>query len=169
MSAVSPNLCGDGAVQRTIAGSSLFSASLELAGDWGMSPPAAVIRVLSRLRDVSLSGIELFSDRQPVTIRVESRTEGFPAIWFHDEDPGLAWILVTIRARDWCQLACQFGHELGHVLCNSWDRLAYPSAPCQWLEESVVEAFTIRGFGLLAASWERDPPFDSDNGFAKFI
>jgi hypothetical protein len=66
-------------------------------------------------------------------------------------------------------LAYQFGHELGHVLCNSWDRLARPSPPCQWLEESLVEAFTIRGLGLLAASWERDPPFDGDNGFAKSI
>ncbi len=169
MSAVSPNLRGDGAVQRTIAGSSLFSTSLELAGDWGMSPPAAVIRVLSRLRDVSLSGIELFSDRQPVTIRVESRTEGFPAIWLHEENAGMAWILVTIGECDWCQLAYQFGHELGHVLCNSWDKVARPSAPCQWLEESLAEAFTIRGLRRLATSWEQDPPFDGDAGFANSI
>ena len=135
-----------------------------------MSPPEAVIRVLSRMREVSLSGIELFSDRQPQTMRIESRAEGFPAIWLHDDDDvGMAWILVTIGPCDWCQLSYQFGHELGHILCNSWDRLARPSAPCQWLEESLVEAFTIRGLGRLAASWERDPPFDGDAGFAKSI
>ena len=81
----------------------------------------------------------------------------------------MAWILVTIGACDWCQLAYQFGHELGHVLCNSWDNLSRPSAPCQWLEESLAEAFTIRGLDLLAASWERDPPFAGDASFANSI
>jgi hypothetical protein len=169
MSSVLGSLRGDCSAQLAAAKSPLFSAPLELTGDWRESPPEAVLRVLSRTRDVSLFGIELFSDRQPATIRVESRTEGFPAIWLHDENACMAWILVTIGDCDWCQLSYQFGHELGHVLCNSWDRLAYPSAPCQWLEESLVEAFTIRGLDLLAASWERNPPFDGDNGFAKSI
>ena len=156
-------------MRRTATRLSLGSAPLELAGDWGMSPPEAVSRVLSRMREVSLSGIRLFSDRQPERMLVESRADGFPAIWLHDEDAGMAWILVTIGECDWCQLAYQFGHELGHVLCNSWDKLAIPSAPCQWLEESLVEAFTIRGLGRLAASWERDPPFDGDADFANSI
>jgi hypothetical protein len=145
---------------------SLLTAPLKLAGDWGMSPPDAVMRVLSRMRDVSLSGIKLFSDRQPMMIRVEGRTEGFPSIWLHNDDARLAWIVINIYPSAWCQLAYQFGHELGHVLCNSWDRLAYPSAPCQWLEESLVEAFAIRGLGRLAASWERDPPIAGDADFA---
>jgi hypothetical protein len=81
----------------------------------------------------------------------------------------LAWIIVNIYPSAWCQLAYQFGHELGHILCNSWDKFAHPSAPCQWLEESLVEAFTIRGLGLLAASWERNPPFDGDASFADSI
>ena len=149
--------------------SPLRSAALELAGDWRESPPQAVMSVVSRVRDVSLSGLVLLSDRQPQTIRVESRNEGFPAIWLHDEDPDMAWLLVVIGECDWCQLAYQFGHELGHVLCNSWDEHARPSAPCQWLEESLAEAFTIRGLDLLAASWESDPPFTNDAGFANAI
>ena len=147
----------------------LPSAPLELAGDWRESPRDAVMRVVSRVRDVSLSGFALLSDRQPKVIRVESRSDDFPAIWLHDEDANLAWILVVIGECDWCQLAYQFGHELGHVLCNSWDELARPSAPCQWLEESLAEAFTIRGLGLLAASWESDPPFANDAEFAHGI
>jgi hypothetical protein len=147
----------------------LLLAPLELAGDWRETPPHAVMRVVSRLRDMSLSGFALLSDRQPTAIRVESRVDGYPAIWLHGEDADLAWLLVVIGTCDWCQLAYQFGHELGHVLCNSWDRLAVPSAPCQWLEESLAEAFTIRTLGLLAASWERDPPFENDAGFAETI
>ena len=148
---------------------SLFLAPLQLMGNWSSSPPEAVFRVLSRVREACLTGVALLSDRQPERIRVESRSSGFPAIWLHDDDVSMAWILVSIGACDWCQLAYQFGHELGHVLCNSWDRLAYPRAPCQWLEESLVEAFTIRGLGLLAATWECDPPFEGDSGFASAI
>ena len=165
----SPSPFGKDNPQPIGAGPSLFLAPLELAGAWGMSPPNAVIRVLLRARDVSLSGIELFSDRQPKTIRIESRADGFPAIWLHESNPDMAWILVTIGACDWCQLVYQFGHELGHVLCNSWDKLARPSAPCQWFEESLAEAFTLRGLGLLAESWEHDPPFNGDADFANSI
>ena len=149
--------------------SSLFLAPLELMGDWGATPPEAAFRVVSRMREACLAGVALLSDRQPKRIRVESRASGFPAIWLHDDDASMAWMLVTIGPCDWCQLAYQFGHELGHVLCNSWDKQAYPRAPCQWLEESLVEAFTIRGLGLLATTWERDPPFEGDGGFATAI
>jgi hypothetical protein len=31
------------------------------------------------------------------------------ALWIHRET---AWIIVDIGARDWCNLAYQFGHEL---------------------------------------------------------
>jgi hypothetical protein len=147
----------------------LLTAPLELAGDWRESPPDAVMRVVARVRDVLLSDVELLSDRQPKRVRIESRGADFPAIWLHNEDADLAWVLVVIEARNWSQLAYQFGHELGHVLCNSWDRLAIPSAPCQWLEESLAEAFTLRGLGLLAANWERDPPFANDAGYANEI
>jgi len=33
----------------------------------------------------------------------------------------------------------------------------------------MVEAFTIRGLGLLASSWEKSPPFPGDEAFAATI
>ena len=33
----------------------------------------------------------------------------------------------------------------------------------------MVEAFSLRGLGLLAASWEQNPPFAGDAAFAKAI
>lgn len=149
--------------------SSLLSASLELGGSWKSSPAEAVLRVLSRMRDVSLAGVRLVSDRQPDKIRVDNHSSGPPAIWLHDDQPKVAWILVDIGTDDWCKLSYQFGHELGHVLCNSWNAQSQPHTPCQWLEESMVEAFSIRGLGLLAASWERDPPFAGNAAFAAAI
>ena len=147
----------------------LLSAPLELAGDWRGSPPDAVMRVVSRVREVALCGFALLSDRQPKKLRIESRGADFPAIWLHNEDADLAWVLVVIGDRNWSQLAYQFGHELGHVLCNSWEQIAVPSAPCQWLEESLAEAFTLRGLGLLAASWESDPPLANEAAYANEV
>jgi hypothetical protein len=59
--------------------------------------------------------------------------------------------------------------ELGHVLCNSWRWGDDPKPPSQWLEEAVVEAFSIRGLALLAESWELNPPFPHDSAFAVAI
>ncbi len=81
----------------------------------------------------------------------------------------MAWIIVDIGERDWSKLAYQFGHELGHVLANSWQPHAKPGPPCQWLEEALVEAFSIRGLGRLAKSWKQDPPFAGDSAFGNAL
>jgi hypothetical protein len=145
---------------------SLLTAPIELAGTWPQVPADAVIRVLLRLRSACLSGLRLLSDRQPTQLRIDGRNSGTPAIWLHDEPSDTAWILVNVGPADWSKLAYQFGHELGHVLCNSWDRAAVPALPTQWLEETIVEAFSIRGLALLAQSWALNPPFAGDEKFA---
>jgi hypothetical protein len=147
----------------------LLSAPLELGGDWGGSPPNDARAVISRMREACLSGVRLLSDRQPEKLRVDNHTSGLPHIWLHDENPDTAWIVVDIGALDWCKLAYQFGHELGHVLCNSWQSQAKPKLPSQWIEEALVEAFSIRSLGLLADSWEQHPPFPNNGPFAKSI
>jgi hypothetical protein len=140
---------------------------LDVQGVWQW--PDAAAHVLVRMRDVCLSGVRMVSDRQPDRILVDDHTSGTPAIWLHEENPKTAWIIVHVAGSSWCQLCYQFGHELGHVLCNSWDAQAKPALPCQWIEEALVEAFSIRGLGLLASSWERDPPFPGDAGYARSI
>jgi hypothetical protein len=152
-----------------LAADSLADVPLEVGGDWGRSLPGSARLVMLRMRAVCLYGVRLLSDRQPGRLRVDNHTSGLPHIWLHDDQPTTAWIVVDIGERDWCKLAYQFGHELGHVLCNSWMRSASPSPPSQWLEEAMVEAFSIRGLGLLAASWEKAPPFAGDNAFAVSI
>jgi hypothetical protein len=164
-----PRLIGHGHAQPTPPQMNLLSAPLELIGEWGGSPPQAAAAVIARMREVSLAGIRLVSDQQPDKLRVDDHSSGPPAIWLHADPPKAAWIIVDIGARDWCKLAYQFGHELGHVLCNSWGALAKPAPPSQWLEEALAEAFSIRGQGLLAASWEVNPPFAGDAAFAKSI
>jgi hypothetical protein len=140
---------------------------LDVQGAWKW--PEAAGRVLVRMRDVCLLGVRLLSDRQPDRILVDDHTSGGPAIWLHNDGSKTAWIIVNIGGSDWCNMCYQFGHELGHVLCNSWGPEAKPQNPCQWIEEALVEAFSLRGLGLLATSWERDPPFRGNEDFAKSI
>jgi hypothetical protein len=112
------------------------------------------------MREACLAGVRLLSDRQPSGLRVEDRTPGLAYIWLHDHPRRLAWIVVDVQGNFWCQLAYQFGHELGHVLDNSWDPDSKPRQPCQWLEENLAQAFSLRGLGKLADSWEQRPVFN---------
>jgi len=146
---------------------SLISAPLELAGAWQWRNPALL--VLTRMREVSLAGVKLVSDRQPARIRIDEHPSGTPAIWLHRNPPKTAWVIVDVGPSAWCQLSYQFGHELGHVLCNSWRSDAEALFPCRWVEESMVEAFSIRGLGLLADSWQQNPPFAGDSAFSGSI
>ena len=148
---------------------SLINVPIELAGDWGRMLEGAVVQVIERMRHACLDDIRLVSDRQPTRVRVDEHTSGQPAIWLHPDGSNMAWIIVDIGERDWSKLAYQFGHELGHVLANSWQSDAKPAAPCQWLEEAMVEAFSLRGLQRLAAGWKENPPFAGDNAFGDAI
>jgi hypothetical protein len=147
----------------------LASVPIEVQGDWHGSLPGAALAVVTRMRAVSLAGVRLLSDRQPGMLRVDSHTSGPPAVWLHFDGTPIAWVIVDVGPADWSKLAYQFGHELGHVLANSWGPEAKPANPCQWLEEALVESFSIRGLGLLAESWARDPPFPGDSAFGGAI
>lgn len=147
----------------------LLSAPIELAGDWGHMLPRSADQVVERMRHACLDGVRLVSDRQPMRLRVDEHTSGPPAVWLHPDGSSMAWIIVDIGERDWSKLAYQFGHELGHVMANSWQPDSKPAQPCQWLEEAMVEAFSLRGLGRLAKSWKEDPPFAGDNAFGDAI
>lgn len=146
----------------------LASVPLDTDGDWPASDPQGALKVVSRVREGALAGIRLLSDRQPLRIRVVDHRAEPPRVWLHKDTPGVAWIIVDIGVRRWAQLAYQFGHELGHVLCNSWLPDTDLKPPTRWLEEALVDAFSIRGLALLADSWEKNPlfPGSADYGTA---
>ena len=121
------------------------------------------------MRAACLAGVPLLSDRQPEKLRVDDKADTNPSIWLQTDLPTTAWVIVIVGTRDWCNLAYQFGHELGHVLCNSWQADAIPLNPCRWIEEALVEAFSLRGLARLADEWERAPPFPNDAAYADSI
>jgi len=147
----------------------LLSAPVELAGDWGHMLPRSVELVVTRMRLACLDGVRLVSDREPTRVRVDEHSKEQPSIWLHPDGTSMAWIIVDIGERDWSKLSYQFGHELGHVFANSWKADAKPATPCQWLEEAMVEAFSLRGLGRLATDWKDNPPFVGDNAFGDAI
>lgn len=152
-----------------VPGVTLLSAPIELAGDWGQMLAHAAEQVVTLMRHSCLDDLRLLSDRQPTRLRVDEHTSGSPAIWLHDDGSSTAWIIVDTGQQAWSQLAYQFGHELGHVMANSWQAHAKPSGPCQWLEEAIVESFSLRGLGRLAHNWKQSPPFAGDNAYGEAI
>jgi hypothetical protein len=151
------------------ARTTLLTAPLEIGGNWGGSAQRDVTVVIERMRVACLNGVALVSDRQPDRLHVDDRPNGGPSVWLQTAAPTTAWINLVVGPRDWCKLAYQFGHELGHVLCNSWQSDAKPRNPCQWIEESLVEAFSLRGLAILSENWALAPPFPNDGGFAGAI
>lgn len=146
----------------------LLTAPIQVRGDWH-APDQSPLAVVTRMRDVCLAGLTLRSEHQPEAIWVQNNPSGPPAIWLHDDPRRTAWIIVDIGERAWSQLAYQFGHELGHVLANSWERDAAALPPSRWMEETLVEAFSLRGLGLLAKSWKANSPFAGNENYASAI
>ncbi len=154
--------------RRAMSATTLASCPIEVRGDWHAAPDSA-LAVITRVRAVALARIALHSDHQPDRIWVENKSSGYPSIWLHDRPARSAWIMTNAGARAWCQLVYQFGHELGHVTCNSWEHEAVAPPPCRWLEEALAESFSLRALDLLAQSWATEPPFPGDNAYAEAI
>ena len=146
----------------------LSTAPIEFLGDWRESPPEHAEGVIRRLWDACLIGIDLRSDRQPDRLRIQSRIGG-PCVWLDFQNLMTATIVVDGTGRNWCRLAYQLGHELGHVVCNSWQPSAVPLKPSQWLEESLAEAFALRGLARLADSWEQEAVLAEYPDYAKHL
>jgi len=141
----------------------LQTAQLWAEANHGTASTDDICKVASSMRFASLRGVKLRSDRQPAKILVEN-IQGAPGRWAPmvlatDRPGGAAWIRVTIDDKHWARLAYQFGHELGHVLANSWGTGAAPQIPCQWVEEVCVEAFSIRGLFEISQRWAVKPPY----------
>jgi hypothetical protein len=152
-----------------VPGVTLASAPIELAGTWGRMIPHSAELVVEYMRRACLEGVRLVSDRQPTRLRVDEHGSGPPAVWLHPDESTTAWVIVDIGEQAWSQLSYQFGHELGHVLANSWQPHDKPGGSCQWIEEALVEAFSVRGLGKLATRWNEGPPFANDNAYGDAI
>lgn len=142
----------------------LHDATIIARSSHGTASNAAIEAVICSMRDAALSDLKMLSDRQPSVILVENicvTAERYApmSVVTSGRNPNLAEILVTVSGPFWAQLAYQFGHELGHVFCNSWGPNCQPSAPCIWIEEACAEAFSLHGLLRLNERWQSEPPY----------
>lgn len=148
--------------------SDVLGLEMSLKGDWGGLEKQSKA-VLNLVRSSCLSNVQIKSDRLPDSIIIENAVSPNPSIWLHKEPRTAAWIRLNAAPGAWCQLAYQFGHELGHVLVNSWTPDAKPQPPSQWIEEALAEGFSLFGLWRLAANWRKLPPFPNNQAYATEI
>lgn len=154
--------------QVAMSATNLMTCPIEMLGGWDnlIGPSKAVIE---KVRRACLGRVMHWVEVQPSKIVLENHVSEYPSIWLHQEPRTAAWIRLNAGPGAWCQLAYQFGHELGHVLANSWTFNASPRTPSQWIEESLAEALSIYGLRQLAKDWRKDPPFPGDEAYSQEI
>jgi hypothetical protein len=67
----------------------LATAPIELAGDWGRITPDSALHVVQRMRTCCFDGVRLTSDGQPERLRMEEHTSGPRAEWLHTAEPNV--------------------------------------------------------------------------------
>ncbi len=73
-------------------------------------------------------------------------------------------VLLNVGARAWAQLAYQFAHELGHVMCE-----VLPGQPQHWFEEAFCESLSLWTLDRLGKSWKTDAPYPNWKSYAKHL
>ena len=139
---------------------------LAVSGDWGGATMQDVHAVVSSARTACVGGatFPIGGPKRIDVVGIPSRP--CPMVHAEDRADGSARILLTVRGRQWAQLAYQFGHELGHVAANSWKGDAIPRPPSHWLEEGLVEAFSLAGLLRMEAMWPSSPPYPNWASYA---
>jgi hypothetical protein len=90
-----------------------------------------------------------------------SRTSG-PGVAFGIDAQGRRRVSLDVKDRQWAQFAYQFGHELGHILCN------YREAknPNLWFEEALCETASLFALRRMSQTWKTRPPYSNWKGYA---
>ena len=71
-------------------------------------------------------------------------------------------MLLDSGDRNWSQVAYQFSHELGHVLCGDLSL----ELPQRWFEEAFCESVSLWTMERMGVSWKTDPPYGNWKSYA---
>ncbi|HIG06239.1 MAG TPA: hypothetical protein EYQ08_11020 [Planctomycetes bacterium] len=96
-------------------------------------------------------------------IRVEP--SGGPIVLHRRGPDGAIRVRLAVQGRRWAQMAYQFGHEMGHILCG-FDE---DPDPHHWLEEAVCEAASIFTLRQMAKRWKDHPPHPNWSSYAAHL
>lgn len=104
-----------------------------------------------------------FPERRLPPMEVSAR--GGPIVLFNRGPQGHIRVRLNTGERLWAQMAFQFAHEFGHILCEFDDK----HAPTKWLEESLCETASLFALRRMARTWEKDPPYPNWRSFAPHL
>ena len=85
-----------------------------------------------------------------------------PIVLFERGPNGEYFILLDLKDGYWSQLAYQFAHEMGHVLCSAISR----KRPQVWFEEAFCESLSLWTLDKAATTWKTNPPYSNWRGYA---
>ncbi len=79
--------------------------------------------------------------------------------------PGLKgehFVLLNSGDRLWAQVAYQFSHELGHVLCGNRST----QSPQMWFEEAFCESLSLWTMDKMGVTWQTKAPYENWRSYA---
>lgn len=129
--------------------------------DWGDAPVANIEAVC---RSVARELVEVFPKRKLDAIVID-RSRTVPITLFKTSAKGERQVNLNVSGTYWCQFAYQFGHEMGHILCN------YRNAknPNLWFEESLCETASLFAIRRMATTWKTRPPYPVWKDYARHL
>jgi hypothetical protein len=133
-----------------------------LPDNWGGSPTGNIQAVCeSAGREL----VRYFPERTFAPISISNNFNATPITLYKKGAAGEIRVKLTTRGLYWSQYAYQFGHELGHILCN------YREAenPQLWFEESLCETASIFVLRKMADTWQANPPYPNWKSFANSL
>ncbi|MDE0958886.1 MAG: hypothetical protein OSB12_09645 [Planctomycetota bacterium] len=101
----------------------------------------------------------------PQLPRIRVEPGGGPIVLHRRGPDGAIRVRLAVQGRRWAQMAYQFGHEMGHILC----RFDEDPDPNHWLEEAVCEAASIFTLRQMAKRWKDHPPYPNWSSYAAHL
>ncbi len=127
---------------------------------WGDCRAEDVAAVCGSCAHTILTAIPPLVGNEP-TIMILRDPQGPMAV----SQPGLNgehFVLLNSGDRLWAQIAYQFSHELGHVLCGNRST----QSPQMWFEEAFCESLSLWTMDRLGISWQTTAPYEHWKSYA---
>jgi len=128
--------------------------------DWGAALPQDVAALCVSTAETVFQVITPEAGQEP-TILVFHHDRA-PMVVSHRGPNGEFLVLLNARDRHWAQMAYQFSHELGHVLCGNLSL----DSPQHWFEEAFCESLSLWTVEKMGVSWQTTPPYENWKGYA---
>jgi hypothetical protein len=147
------------AAEATIDGDRKAKIVVANAG-WGEGRPQDVAAVCVSAAETVFRAIKPDSGSEPTMLVIPD--DAGPMVVSQRGPNGEYFVLLSARDRHWSQVAYQFSHELGHVLCGDLSL----DMPQHWFEESFCESLSLWAMDSMGESWQTNPPYENWKEYA---